>query len=200
MVGNRRGCSGTPGFPASGPLLVPKVPKPPRPMDLVFAFVLSLAVVYDLRERRIPNALTMGGLLAALTLRLMMDPVHAWSGLQGAGLGLVVAIPLFALGAFGAGDGKLLVTVGGFMGLNALPAALLATGILGGILAMVYVWRRGTIIPALLQARDLALFLVTFGRVGQRATLSTPTGVTVPYGVAIAAGASVVWATGMVLP
>jgi Flp pilus assembly protein protease CpaA len=35
-------------------------------MDLVFAFVLSLAVVYDPRTRCIPVPLTAGGLLATL--------------------------------------------------------------------------------------------------------------------------------------
>ena len=31
---------------------------------------------------------------------------------------MLVAVPLFALAAFGAGDGTLLATVGGFMGFN----------------------------------------------------------------------------------
>ncbi len=42
------------------------------------------------------------------------------------------------------------------MRIHALPAALLAAEILGGILAMVYVRRRGPMIPALFQARYLA--------------------------------------------
>jgi len=170
-------------------------------MELVFAFVLSLSVVYDLRERRIPNALTLGGLLAALCLRLALEPASVWAGVLGAGLGLVVALPLFALGAFGAGDGKLLVAVGAFLGLDGLPAAILATGIFGGLLSVVSLWRRGVLLPALLQARDLALFWVTLGRVGERRTLGTSAGDSaVPYGVAIAAGAALIWATGISIP
>jgi len=34
---------------------------------------------------------------------------------------------------------------------------------------------------------------VTFGRIGDRRTLSTPGAVTVPYGVAVAAGAVTAW-------
>jgi prepilin peptidase CpaA len=170
-------------------------------MELVFALVLSLSVVYDLTERKIPNALTLGGLLAALSLRLVMDPASVWSGVLGAGLGLLVALPLFALGAFGAGDGKLLVAVGAFLGLNGLPAAILATGVFGGLLAAFSLWRRGILLPALLQARDLALHWVTLGRGGKRRTLETSSGDSaVPYGVAIAAGAALVWATGITLP
>jgi prepilin peptidase CpaA len=169
-------------------------------MDLLFAVVLTLAVVYDLRERRIPNALTVGGLFAALVLRLVIDPVSAVGGLQGAGLGLVVALPLFALGAFGAGDGKLVIAMGAFLGWEGLPAALLVTGVVGGFLSLVYAVRRGVLIPVLYQARDLALYCFTLGRAGERRTLSGPSGTTVPYGVAIAVGAAVVWMTGAPLP
>jgi len=170
-------------------------------MELVFAFVLALAVVYDLRDRRIPNALTVGGLIAALCLRLAIEPMSVWSGLLGAGLGLAIALPLFALGAFGAGDGKLLVAVGAFLGLDGFPAAILAIGISGGLLSIVSLWRRGVLLPALLQMKDLTLFWITLGRAGARRTLeAAPPGSAIPYGVAIAAGAAFVWATGITLP
>lgn len=170
-------------------------------MELVFAFVLSVSMVYDLRERKIPNALTMGGLAAALCLRLAMEPASVWAGVLGAGLGLLVALPLFALGAFGAGDGKLLIAVGAFLGLDGLPAAILATGVFGGLLSLVSLGRRGVLLPALIQVRDLALFWITLGRVGRRRTLATSSGDSaVPYGVAIAAGAAVIWATGITIP
>ena len=170
-------------------------------MELVFAFVLSLAVVYDLRERKIPNALTVGGLIAALCLRLVMEPASVGTGILGAGLALVVALPLFAFGAFGAGDGKFLVAVGAFLGLEGLPAAMLATGLFGGILTIFSLWRRGVLLPALRQVKDLTLYWVTLGRAGGRRTLETAGGESaVPYGVAIAAGAAVIWATGITLP
>ena len=77
-------------------------------------------------------------------------------GRQGAGLGLLAVVGLFALGAYGAGDDTLLVTVGGTMGFDALPGARFTAGILGGILAVVYVWRRGSMIPGLLQEKYVA--------------------------------------------
>ncbi len=170
-------------------------------MELVFAFVVSLAVVYDLRDRRIPNALTVGGLVAALCLRLAMEPASVWTGVLGAGLGLAVAVPLFAIGAFGAGDGKFLVAIGAFLGLDGLPTAILATGLFGGILAIFSLGRRGRLFPALRQMKDLALFWVTMGRAGARRTLDQAGGESaIPYGVAIAAGATLVWVTGISLP
>jgi prepilin peptidase CpaA len=169
-------------------------------MDLVFTFVLTLAVVYDLRERRIPNALTLGGLCAAIVMRLVLDPGTAIAGIQGAGLGLVLSLPLFAIGAFGAGDGKLVIAVGAFLGLEGLPTALLVTGLVGGALSLAYAIRKGVLLVTMLQARDLALYCLTLGRAGTRQTLSAASGEAVPYGVAIAAGAAFVWMTGVTLP
>ncbi len=170
-------------------------------MELVFAFVLSLSVVFDLRERKIPNALTLGGLLAALALRFAMEPASVWAGLLGAGLGLLVALPLFAVGAFGAGDGKLLVAVGAFLGWQGLPAAVLATAVFGGVLSLFSLARRGVLAPALRRMWELALFWITLGRFGKRRTLDSASGDSaVPYGVAIAAGAALIWITGITIP
>jgi Flp pilus assembly protein protease CpaA len=109
-------------------------------MLLIVACLLSLAVVFGLRERRTPDASRVG----------------AGMGLQGAGHEVLVAVPLFALAAYGAGNGTLLATVGGFMGFDAPSSLRLTAGIRGGILAMVYVWCRGSMIPALLQGREVA--------------------------------------------
>jgi prepilin peptidase CpaA len=168
-------------------------------MNIVLASVLSLAVVYDLRERRIPNALTLGGALAALTLRLLIDPSLALSGLEGAGLGLLIAVLLFVSGAFGAGDGKLLIAVGAFLGIEGLPIALLATGAVGGIMTLVVSWRRGVLIPVILHVRDLAIWCLTFGRAGERWKLSDAAAITMPYGPAIVVGATLAWAIRPVL-
>lgn len=162
-------------------------------MDTVLALVLSLAVVFDLRERRIPDSLTVGGLIAALVLCLVTDPALGTRGLVGAGMGMAVAIPLFAIGALGAGDGKLLIAVGALLGIGELPIALLATAITGGIMSGIVSWRRGVIIPALPHTKNLLLWCVTFGRGGARGRLAPTAAVTAPFGPAIAAGAAFTW-------
>jgi Flp pilus assembly protein protease CpaA len=90
--------------------------------------------------------------------------------------------------------------MGAFLGWEGLPAALLVTGIVGGLLSLAYAVRRGVILPVLYQTRDLALYCVTLGQAGERHTLSAPSGTTVPYGVAIAIGAAFVWMMGAPLP
>ena len=106
-------------------------------MHLIIACILSLAVAFGLRERRTPEAGRMG----------------AWMGGQGVGQGVLVVASLIALSA---GDSTLLAKVGGFMGFDAPSSLLLAAGILGGVMGMIYLWRRGSMIPALLQGRHLA--------------------------------------------
>jgi hypothetical protein len=52
--------------------------------------------------------------------------------------------------------------------------------------------RRGVILPAVLSAGGMIRRWLTLGRSGETRTLQSPGAVTVPYGVAIAAG-SIVW-------
>ena len=155
--------------------------------------ILVLAVWFDVREQRIPNWVTAGGLVVALVARGIIGSAALWTGLQGGALGLALGLLLFTAGAIGAGDGKLLACVGSFLGLEAFLRCLPLIGAFGGLLALVVTARRGTLIPTLLRFRDLLFYFVTLGRIGDRRTLSTPGSVTVPYGVAVAAGAAMAW-------
>ena len=165
------------------------------PLTSALAVVLMLAVWYDVSQRRIPNWLTVGGALDALALRAVVGGQAVWVGLAGGFVGFALGIVLFALGAMGAGDGKLLATVGVCLGFDVLIRALPLIGAVGGVLALVVTARNGTLIPTLLRFRDLLVHLVTFGHVGERRTLAMPGAVTVPYGVAVAMGAAWGWLT-----
>lgn len=163
------------------------------PLTAVLAVVLVLAVWFDVHRRRIPNWLTVGGAAAALVVRGFIGAEALWAGLFGGALGFALGILLFAIGALGAGDGKLLATVGSFLGFSVFIQALPLIGVVGGLLALAATARSGTLIPTLLRFRELALHIVTLGRVGERRTLTMPGAVTVPYGVAVAAGAAWGW-------
>lgn len=94
---------------------------------------LAVLSVYDIRERRLPNWLTMPG--AAVILAVAAAAGHGVPSLLGAiGLaGLYLAVHLIAPPAMGAGDVKLAAGLGGLTGsfgfdvwaLAALPAPLL---------------------------------------------------------------------------
>ncbi|HEX7090456.1 MAG TPA: prepilin peptidase [Longimicrobiales bacterium] len=159
----------------------------------LFLFLVAAAGWLDLRTGRIPNIVTLTGLAAALALRALLDPSLLGPGLAGAALGLGVSLPLFALGGLGGGDVKLLAAVGAFLGPGKLGTALLAAGLAGGAMALaVAVWR-GALAATLAGTGNLLLRWLTLGRAGQRRTLGAPGAVTVPYGVAIAAGAVAGW-------
>lgn len=157
------------------------------------AVLLSIAVVTDVRERRIPNRLTLSGGLLGILLGAVAVGGFPVSSVMGAVTALIVAFPFFALGALGAGDAKLLAMVGTFMGPAGLLPVILYGGLAGGLLALGSSVRRGTIIPLIFRTRDLVVYLATFGRRGVRWTLDDPGAEAIPYGVAIAAGALGAW-------
>jgi prepilin peptidase CpaA len=152
--------------------------------------VLMLAVWLDVSRQRIPNWLTAGGVVASLVLRGFIGVEALWVGLLGGAMGLSLGLLLFAAGAMGAGDGKLLTAVGGFLGLDVFLLSLPLIGAAGGLLVLAVTIRKGTVLPTLLRFRELLFHIVSFGRIGERRTLTTPGAVTVPYGVAVAVGAA----------
>jgi prepilin peptidase CpaA len=165
------------------------------PFTAVLTVVLVLAIWFDVSRRRIPNWLTVGGAAAALVVRGFIGLDALWAGLLGGTLGLSLGVLLFAVGAMGAGDGKFLATVGSFLGFGLFVQALPLIGVAGGLLALAVTARNGTLIPTLFRFRELVLHIVSLGRIGERRTLAMPGAVTVPYGVAVAAGAAWGWMT-----
>ena len=163
----------------------------------VFVFVALAAGAFDLKYRRIPNALTVSGLLVALLMRGIQGADPLVMGVIGAGVAALVSLPLFVVGALGGGDGKLLIAIGGFMGPGRLAGALLTIALIGGAMGILDAYRRGVLVPVVLNSIDLLKHWVTLGRGGRRVSLSAPGAITVPYGVAIAIGSIVWWFWGV---
>ncbi|MDT8342497.1 MAG: prepilin peptidase, partial [Longimicrobiales bacterium] len=160
---------------------------------LAMLATLGTAAVTDLRERRIPNRVTVLGAGAALALAAAETGGLPTAALLGLGAALLVTFPLFALGALGAGDAKLAAVVGAFLGLDGLLPAALYAGLAGGLLGLASAVRRGVIVPVLLETGHRMAYLATLGRRGARVTIHDPDARTIPYGVAIAAGALMAW-------
>ena len=96
------------------------------------------SVYFDLKEERIPNALLLTGLLAALAIRGITPSLAA---------GLF--LPLFFLGGFfllhmmGAGDIKLFGVIGAFVGAGGILSILFYSFLCGALIALVLLLRRG---------------------------------------------------------
>ena len=172
-------------------------------LGLTGTAMATVAVVgagFDMAQHRIPNWLTVGGLVLGLALRAPLGWSGLGAGLAGAGVCLLLSLPLFLVGGAGGGDVKFLTALGAFLGLDRVPEALFVMAMVGGLMAVVAIVRRGSI--AELTANFRTIFS-TFGKktfTGWKGedseaalTIDSPGAVTVPYGVAIAAGALAGW-------
>ena len=103
----------------------------------VLAAGLAVAVVIDLRSRRIPNLLTATMALLGLGLAATgFSGLTLAASVGGMVLGLLLMLPGHLLGATGAGDVKLMAAVGAILGPGLVIPAFLFTCIAGGVLAV----------------------------------------------------------------
>jgi prepilin peptidase CpaA len=161
------------------------------------SLLLAVAAWTDYRSRRIPNALTMSGLAVALLLRAVVGPDAIIEGLVGVLLALVLTLPLLMLGVMGGGDAKLLMAIGAFMGPTHFLWAGILIAIIGGMIAVVDAGRKGVLLPVLFNCGQIMKHWATFGRRGANRSFATVGALTIPYGVAIAAGALLWWFAGV---
>ena len=160
----------------------------------ILVLILITASVSDSRTRRIPNWLVVSGALYGVIYNTVLPPTphdNILFPLVGLGLGLLLFLPLYRIRAMGAGDVKLMAMVGAFLGPGDTFYAALATVILGGVFATIFVVARG---KALVMFRNLtSFFQIGFLRVasGSAPNLQISAEASagkLPYGVAIAAG------------
>lgn len=162
--------------------------------------VAIAASIYDVRENRIPNVLSLSALVIGLALRAPGGWEALAGGLLGAGICFLLALPLFLLGGAGGGDLKLLTAFGAFLGPSRLPLALFGMAMVGGLMAAVAIFRRGSVqevsanLKTIMMSFDRRSFTGWKGEDSEAPlTIHSPDALTVPYGVAISAGALIGW-------
>lgn len=152
--------------------------------------VLAVAVITDLRSRRIPNWLVLPFLGAGLAVSAWM---HGWHGLgrsaEGMALGLVTFGVLHLMGGMGAGDVKLCAAIGAWVGPSQLMLALVVTGLAGGVMALGWALWGGFLGEMLHSSGDLLLGWRKRGSlVHPDLVLENPRARKMPYAPAIAIG------------
>jgi prepilin peptidase CpaA len=157
--------------------------------------LLCVAAITDLRERRIPNWLTVltvaGGLAQSVIWGVPVSPAQAFLGLL-VGFGLMF-IP-FALGAMGGGDVKLLAGVGAWLGpLGALQVFALAA-LVAAAVALCQALAGGKLVKLMRNSMVLASSLAAYNHVGRTDLESQGRSLTaidkpLPYAVPIGIGA-----------
>ena len=145
------------------------------------------AGVLDWRYRRIPNWLTVSGLVAGIGVNVAL---WGWPGLKaallGAALGLGLLLPFVLLRSLGAGDWKLAGALGACLGPRDLVTILMGTILVAGVMALVVViWKRRLIQTLRNIVRMLAAF-VSLRLPGSEVSLDSPQSTKIPFGVAMA--------------
>lgn len=110
--------------------------------------LLLMVTQQDIRGYRIPNRLVFAGIVLGLGLNALLPGGFGFNSvipggigwlaaLQGWALGMAVLLPLYWLRAMGAGDVKLMGMVGAFLGPGDVLIVVLATFVVGGVMALV---------------------------------------------------------------
>jgi prepilin peptidase CpaA len=160
---------------------------------MLLVLVVLVAAVYDVRYRRIPNWLSMSGVLTGIGLNSFM--YAGWPGLKLSLLGLLVGFGvyflLYALRAMGAGDVKLMAAVGAIIGWRDWFGTFLITAIIGGAMALILVASKGRVKKTLWNL-SFILSELTSGRAAymgrEELDVRSPKALGLPHGAVIAVG------------
>ena len=154
----------------------------------MLACLLGLALGYDIASRRIPNWLVGMGLLAGLSFGLIDHAgMGAGNSLLGAFAGFAIMLPLHLLRAMGAGDVKLMASVGAFLGPMPTLGAALLTFMAGGVLSLIVALWSGSMRRVLANLQLMGMLALTDHSSGLSPHDVQTTG-RLPYALAIAAG------------
>src|SRR5262249_9384245 len=162
------------------------------------AALVTVAAGFDLRWRRIPNWLTLGGMAAGLALNTAALGVSGLTlSLAGLALGFGAYLALYCLHGIGAGDVKVMGGVGALLGPAGWFQAFLATALAAGLLAAATcvakgrlrqtLWNVGFIVTELMRLRAPYFRRPELDvRSGQ--ALKTPHGLAIAVGVLTSIG------------
>ena len=174
--------------------------------NVLLLLLVSLSAAFDAKERRIPNKITLTGILLGLVFNLIMG---GWTGLLNSFFGMLAGIAIFFIpfvfGGMGAGDVKLMGAIGALMGWRFSVETGIYSALVGGMMVLVYLVYTRKMREIL---SGMLLALVQFlNRIIQRRGYSEALmraeqnfyrngreykKIYIPYGVAIAGGAVLV--------
>jgi prepilin peptidase CpaA len=177
---------------------------PPAIIQIVLALIVVAAAMFDFRYRRVPNWLTLSGVIVGIGLNFFLFETEGLlDSLKGLGLAFLIYFPLYLLRGMGAGDVKLMAAVGSIVGWKNWLGILVITSLMGGIAAIVLITAKGRTRKTF---ENIWLILMSL-RTGQtpysqtpQLDVRSPEGVRLPHAVVIAFGslgfliAAAIWA------
>lgn len=165
-----------------------------EPRTGVLFSLLAIASVSDYCTYKIPNWLTVGGMLFGLAYNTAV-PFSAQHGfvwaLGGLLAGFFIMLPSYGLRIMGAGDVKLMAMVGAFLGLTDTLYAVVFSFIIGGIAALGFALANKALTRMLVNVKDIGQMFMFSAISGFRPDAKMETGKSVgklPYGICISIG------------
>ena len=175
--------------------------------NITLFMILAGSGFKDAQERRIPNKITLTGIIIGWILGLVTGGMTGFTqSLLGTLVGMAIFFLPFALGGMGAGDVKLLGAVGSLMGWRFSLYTALYSALVGLVIVLYYLIRDGKVQSVLrnigyvittllaklfLQYKFSDRLIQTQHQLAQKN--SGYQKIYIPYGVAIAIGALFVW-------
>lgn len=162
---------------------------PPQPIPLCVVLLAIVTASTDLVARRIPNRIVLGGLITALLAQLcllgLLKGGAAW--FEGALAGFALLLPFYLVRGMAAGDVKLMMTIGAWVGPAFAVHIVLVTLLIGGLWSVVVIVKRGKSKDLMRLIRNLcARWLPGAAWTGVTPRAQPAALGTLPYGVAIA--------------
>lgn len=162
------------------------------PIELLLLLVLLLAIVNDLYNRKIPNGLILFGLVGSLIGQLLLPQGFVFTQWAvGVFAGFICFFPLYILRGMAAGDVKLMMVVGGFVGFPLVLTAALYSFVAGGIMAILIVLSKGQFKQLVHNIKTILtpLYIRMTSGVDVGNNLTKPLSISrMPYALAISAG------------
>ena len=152
------------------------------------ALTLSAALL-DWRSRRIPNWLTVPGLLLGMAVHTVLSGFHgALYALEGAGLALVLLFAPVLIRVLGAGDWKLMGALGAFLGPVLFLFVFFGSIFFAGLMATIQIMRAHRVGETFRNMIVLVRGFFAFGlKANTQVSLDSPHSLKLPFGVAVAA-------------
>ena len=167
---------------------------PPLGIRVILSALVIVAAIWDIRTRRIPNWLTLAGVILGVALNTFLFDrplVGLMFSLKGFGLALIIYMLLYLLHAMGAGDVKLMAAVGAMVGWPDWLAILVLTSVAGAMAGLALVFFKGRLRRTLGNV-GLIVTSLLHGRAPYKQTpeldVSSDQGMRLPHGALIALG------------
>jgi len=167
----------------------------------LLAIFVATCLFTDLTDRKIYNSVILSGIICALCanifhLNITDGIIFTMTGLF---TGIFLLILPFIFGGMGAGDVKMLGMIGAFIGHERVIEVMLASAVVGGVIALVLMFREGRLLGRVWKYFLAYSMVILTRKTTYLNTLDSrkrKRGATIPYGAAISSGVVIIYILG----